>query len=269
MRPLTTRIAFELVLGAVVVASLLIILRKSRRLAEFEIEQAANNQSLRLLLEALRQKGYNAGPWEVTEQTSTANDHGGITKREAVIARLDHELAEDRSTIADLQKQLSSSNDQNSKAQATADEQLRKLQADSQAHIQDLQTKLDTALAQLDIVHQRVASLEADNNQLRAETSGVTSRAAEVSHIVAGLQDLERRRDVYLTSILRRYRDITDEFRGMSSILDTSHEPGSNACSGAALSRIQNAVNSAEDDLRQTNELNARSQKLEKQLLKN
>lgn len=268
MRPLTTRIAFEIVLGAVVLASLVIILRKSRRLAEYESERAANTQSLRLLQEALRQKGH-AGPWEVTEQTSTANDHGGITKREAVITRLDHELAEDRSTIADLQKQLSTSSEQNTKAQAAADEQLRQLQTDSQAHIQDMQTKLDAALAQLDIVHQRVASLEADNNQLRAETSGATSRAAEVARTVAGLQDLERRRDVYLTSILRRYRDITDEFRAMSSILDTSHDPGSNACSGAALSRIQNAVTSAEDDLRQMNELNARSQKLQKQLLKN
>ena len=40
------------------------------------------------------------------------------------------------------------------------------------------------------------------------------------------------------------------------------------ACGGAALSRIQSAVTSAEDDLRQVSELDARSQKLEKQLLK-
>ena len=55
----------------------------------------------------------------------------------------------------------------------------------------------------------------------------------------------------------------------MSSMLDTSHDPAPDACGGAALSRIQNAVNSAEDDLRQMNELNARSQKLEKQLRRN
>ena len=67
--------------------------------------------------------------------------------------------------------------------------------------------------------------MEADNNQLETDTSGATSRAADVAHTVASLQDLERRRDVYLTSILRRYRDITDEFRAMSSMLDTSHDP--------------------------------------------
>ena len=90
----------------------------------------------------------------------------------------------------------------------------------------------------------------------------------DVAHIITNLQDLESRREVYLTSILRRYRDITDEFRAMSGMLDTNRDGNSTACSGAVLSRIQSAVNSAEDDLRQVNELNARTQKLEKQLQK-
>jgi hypothetical protein len=110
--------------------------------------------------------------------------------------------------------------------------------------------------------------LETDNAQLKSDTTTTNARAAEVSRIISNLQDLERRRDVYLTSILRRYRDLTDEFHAMSGMIDTSHEPGAGACSGAALSRIQSAVTSAEDDLRQMNELSARSQKLEKQLMK-
>ena len=185
-----------------------------------------------------------------------------------VIERLDRELAETRATIADLQTQLSTANDQNAKALASAEERLQKQQADAQAQLEDLQKKLDAALAESDIARQRVAALEADNAKLKTDTAAVTTRAADVAHIIASLQDLDRRRDVYLTSILRRYRDITGEFRAMSSMLDTSHDPNSGACSGAVLSRIQNAVNSAEDDLRQLNELNARSQKLEKQLAK-
>jgi DNA repair exonuclease SbcCD ATPase subunit len=165
-----------------------------------------------------------------------------------------------------LQTQLSTSNDLNTKALATAEENLQKQQADSQAQLEDLQKKLDAALAQADIARQRVAAMEADNAKLKADTTAVTTHDADVAHIIASLQDLDGRRDVYLTSILRRYRDITDQFRAMSSMLD--HEPSSGACSGAVLSRIQNAVNLAEDDLRQLNELNARSQKLEKQLLK-
>ena len=101
------------------VASLVIILRQSRRIAEYQRQQAADAQSLRLLQEALRQKGQPRPCRRCTEETSAANDHAGIAKREAIIERLDHELAESRATIADLQKQLSAANDQNAKAQAS------------------------------------------------------------------------------------------------------------------------------------------------------
>ena len=268
MRPLTTRIAFELILGLVLVVSLLMILRQARRIAEFQRRQEADGQSLRLLKEALRQKDLQKAPSEVTEETLGGNDRAGITKRETVIARLDRELAESRATVTDLQAQLSASGDQNAKALASAQEGLAKQLADSQAQLEDLQRKLEAALGAADIARQRAAALEADNTQLKTDTTAVNARAADVAHIISSLQDLDHRRDVYLTSILRRYRDITSEFRAMSSIMDTSHDPSSSACSSAALSRIQSAVTSAEDDLRQLNEVSARTQKLEKQLLK-
>jgi hypothetical protein len=268
MRPLGLRITFELILGAVLAASLVIILRQSRQMAEFQRHQESDAQSLQLLREALRQKDLQKASPVVAEEAPVGNDHAAIAKREVVIERLDRELAETRATMTDLQTQLSTSNDQNTKALTTAQENLQKQQADSQAQLEDLQKKLDAALAQSDIARQRAAALEADNAQLKTSTTAVATQATDVSHIIASLQDLDRRRDIYLTSILRRYRDITGEFHAMSSMLDTSHDPSSGACSGAVLSRIQNAVNSAEDDMRQLSELNARTQKLEKQLLK-
>ncbi|MGD1103574.1 MAG: hypothetical protein ABSA59_16105 [Terriglobia bacterium] len=268
MRPLGLRITFELILGAVLVASLVIILRQSQRIAEYQRHQEADAQSLRLLRAACDQKDLHKAPPAVAEEAPAVDDRAGIARREAVIERLDRELAETRATITDLQTQLSTSNDQNTQAVASATERLQKQQADAQAQLEDLQKKLDAALAQADIARQRVAALEADNAKLKTDTAAVTTRTTDVDHIIASLQDLDRRRDIYLTSILRRYRDITGEFRAMSSMLDTSQHPSSGACSGAVLSRIQNAVNSAEDDLRQVNELNARSQKLEKQLQK-
>jgi hypothetical protein len=257
-----------LILGVVLVASLVVILRQSRRITELQRHQAADAQSLRLLQEALRQKDLQKVPPSAAEETLEGNDHAGIVKREAVIERLDHDLAEAHATITDLQTQLSTSTDQHGKALANAEDHLLKQQADSQAQLDDLQKKLDAAVAASDIARQRAAVLEADNAQFKTDTTGATARAADVAHIIANLQDMDRRRDVYLTSILRRYRDITDEFRAMSSMMDTSHDASSSACSGAALSRIQSAVTSAEDDLRQLNDLSARTQKLEKQLLK-
>jgi chromosome segregation ATPase len=258
----------ELILGVVLGIFLVVIVRQSRRIAQFQRQQAADAQTLRTLQDALRQKGLPTTVPEAGGENPAANDHAGIARREAVIERLDHELAQSHASITDLQTQLSAANDQIAKTQASADERLQKQQADTQAQLDDLQKKLDAALAASDIARQRAAVLEADNTELKTDSTTVNARAADVVKIISGLQDLERRRDVYLTSILRRYRDITDEFRAMSSIMDTSHDPGSSACSGAALSRIQSAVTSAEDDMRQMNELNARSQKLQKQLLK-
>lgn len=268
MRPSYARIRWELILGFILGVSLVMILRQSRRIAEYQRHLAADAQSLRLLQEALRQKDMQKLPPAVPEETSAGNDHAGIAKREKVIEDLDRELAESRSTITNLQSQLSASNDQNAKAVANAEEQLQKQQADSQAQLDDLQKKLDAARAESDIIHQRLAVVEADNAQMKTDTTASAARAADVARIIASLQDMDRRREVYLTSILRRYRDITGEFHAMTGMLDTGHDPNSGACGGAALSRIQSAVTSAEDDLRQVSELDARSQKLEKQLLK-
>ncbi len=268
MRPLYMRTTMELVLGALVVACLLIILYQSRRVAEYQRHQAADAKTLQALQQALRLKGLEVLPPPAPEQLPLEEDRGSA-KKEEVIKRLDRELAENHATIEDLQTQLSTANDQNAKALATAQEQLQKQQADAQAQVEDLKKQLDAALSQADIARQRLAALEADDAKLKTDTAASTAHAADVAHTIAGLQDLDRRREVYLTSILRRYRDITSQFSAMSSMLDTSHDPGANACSGAVLSRIQNAVSSSEDDLRQISEINERVQKLEKQLRKN
>ncbi len=269
MRPWRFRFTFELILGVVLIVSLLMMWRQSRRITDFQRRQQEDTQAWRLLQKALRQKEAQAAPSPTPEGAAPSNDEkADLTKREAVIERLDQELAETRANLSDLQTQLSNSNQQNAQALADAEARLEKQQTDSQAQFDDLQKKLDAALTQADIARQRAAAVEADNSKLRTETATATTQSNDVSHTIASLQDLENRREVYLTSILRRYRDITSEFRAMSSMLDTSRDAGSGACSGAALSRIQNAVTSADDDMRQLSELNARAQKLEKQLLK-
>ena len=85
---------------------------------------------------------------------------------------------------------------------------------------------------------------------------------------MASLQSLERRRDGYLTSIIRRYRDVTSQFRAMSGMIDSARDGNSSAFNDAALLRIQNAISLADDDLRQLNELNAQISQLDKKLLK-
>jgi DNA repair exonuclease SbcCD ATPase subunit len=267
MQPWTRRIIFELVLGVVVAASLAIVLHLVRRLAEFERRHEADAQCLRLYHQAWLQKTLQQLPPPSVE-VLPGGDARLAASKEATIERLDRELAEARARMADLQAQLASATEQNNKAAAGAQERLQQQQAAAQLQVDDLQKKLEAAQADASIARQRVSALEADNSKMRIDANSVNTQAAEAARLVAGLQDIQRRRDVYLNSILRRYRDITNDFRNMSGILDTSHDGNSGACSGAALSRIQTAVGGAEDDLRQINELDARTQKLEKQLLK-
>jgi chromosome segregation ATPase len=242
-----------------------LILNQRRRIAVYQRQQEGDAQALRLLQQALQRKILEHLPPPVTEELPPANELG-IANREATIARLDRELAQTRATVTDLQNQLSSANDQNAQAQASAEQRLQKQQADSQAQADDLQKKLDAALAQSDIARQRAAALEADNAKLKTDADAAGTRTSDAARALAGLRDLNQRRELYLTSILRRYRDITSEFHAMTAMIDTSHDMSPGPCNGVALSRIQNAVTSAEDDMRQLNELNARAQKLEKQL---
>ena len=89
MRPLGTRIIFEVVLGLVLITSLRMTLRQSRRIAEYQRYQEADAQSLRLLQEALRQKDLQMSLPLESEEIPGSNDHAGITRREAAITRLD------------------------------------------------------------------------------------------------------------------------------------------------------------------------------------
>jgi hypothetical protein len=128
---------------------------------------------------------------------------------------------------------------------------------------------LESAQAELQASRQRLTALEADNAKLKAENRAGAARAAELAHVMAELQDLDSRRDAYLTSIMRRYHDITSQFRAMSGMLGSTRDSNSTSpFSDAALTRIQSAVSAADDDLRQLTELNDQARQLEKKLAK-
>jgi hypothetical protein len=128
---------------------------------------------------------------------------------------------------------------------------------------------LESTQAELQGSRQRLTALQADNAKLRADASAGAAQAAELARTVAALQDLESRREALLTSIMRRYRDITSQFQAMSGMLGSSRDSNSTSpLTDAALTRIRDAVSSANDDLRQLSELNAQARQLENKLAK-
>ena len=258
--------ALVLTLGVALVASVGIILRQSWRLAALERQQAADLQSLRELQAALRQRELQKAPAEAESPAPPGDYQATLAKRNATIERLNRELSEAQANIKELQAQLSNSSDEHEKALASANERHQKEQEDWQSQLDALKQELDSAQAELQASRQRLAALEADNAKLKSDNSAASARAAEFARVVAQLQDLDSRRDAYLTSIMRRYRDITSQFRAMSGMLGSSRDSNSSPLSDAALTRIQNAVSAADDDLRQLSELNAQARQLEKKL---
>jgi chromosome segregation ATPase len=257
-----------LTLGVALIAAVGMMLRQSWRLATLERQQAADRQSLRQLREALRQHELQKTPAEAESPAPLGAHQATLAKRNVTIEELNRALDEAQANIKQLQAQLSNASDEREKALASANELHQKEREDWQSQLEALKQQLDSAQADSQASRERLAALEADDAKLKSNNSAASARLAEFARVIADLQDLDRRRDAYLTSIMRRYRDITSQFRAMSGMLDSSREPKSSAFSDAALTRIQNAVSLADDDLRQLTELNAQARQLETKLAK-
>jgi len=269
MRREHLQFAVVLALSVALVIALGLLVRQSRRLAILEQQQETDLHSLRRLFDAVRQRDFAKPPAEVESPVPAGNCQAALAGRTAAIERLDHELSEAQASIMSLQSQLSNSTEEREKAVASANEMLQKEKADWQAQLGSLKQDLESAQADAQASRQRLAALEADNAKLNNTNNAASSRAVDLARIIAQLQDLDGRRDALLTSILRRYRDITSQFRAMSGQLGSSRDANnSNPFADAALTRIQSAVSSADDDLRQLSELNAQTRQLEKKLAK-
>ena len=262
-------IALSVALGVALLASVGISLRLFWRLAALERQRAADLRSLGELQAALRQRELQKTPAEAENPAPAGDYRAALAQRNAALERLKGELSQAQAGITALQAQLLDSSEENQKALAAANERRQKERADFDSQLEASKQDLDSAQAELQASRQRLAALEADNAKLKGDNSAASARAAEFARLVAQLQDLDSRRDALLTSIMRRYRDITSQFRAMSGMLGSSRDSNpTSPFSDAALTRIQSAVSSADDDLRQLTELNAQASKLEKKLAK-
>ncbi len=118
--------------------------------------------------------------------------------------------------------------------------------------------------AEIRAKNERLAQLEASLRKTREELQSLSQRASAFGPIVAELSEINRRRENTVTSLQRRYRDITDQLRALAVRLDTQRD--SPAAAVGDISRIQTAVLAAEEDLRQLNTLNSQSQQLMQKL---
>lgn len=180
-----------------------------------------------------------------------------IEDKDRELAAQGQALADLRAKLADFEQQLTASREQ----------QLAELKR-REEEMAELSNKLDTASkasaqaqADLEIRNKRLLQLEAD---LRKQTEEARKQAARIKQVFDDMDSLSRRREAFMNNIQLRYREATDLFRALSLRLDSMRD--GTAAAGNELSRIQNAVSLADEDMRQLRALHTRATQLQKDL---
>ena len=136
---------------------------------------------------------------------------------------------------------------------------------DGRRNLADASQTIETLRSQLKTNAGYVADLETANSRLKEEAATGKQSAVQTQQTVSDLEGVFRRREMYLNDILRRYKEITEQYRAMSGVRD-SRDREAAPVSSAEISRIQNTIALAEEDLKQIYALNAQAQRLQKKL---
>jgi len=110
----------------------------------------------------------------------------------------------------------------------------------------------------------RAMQVELANQQLRRREEESRQRISRMLKLAEEADDLYRRREMYLSNILRRYREVTDLYRMLNQQFANPRDGAAPANND--LSRVQNAIYQAEDDMRQLQGLNSQAARLQKEM---
>ncbi len=172
-----------------------------------------------------------------------------LAQATATIEELQDKLAELESSLAELSEE---------------NRQFKTLQEDLEDRLARANRVVEAMQIQLKESSDRMVRLEVRNRALRQEQQQAGEKLKRSQRLLAELENLNRRREDLLTTIVRRYREVAEVYRTVSMPQGTTEELGPTA--GVDLSRIQNALSLAEEDLRQLRTLNARAEHVQSEL---
>ncbi len=218
-------------------------------------------------------------PPTITAPTVVAIEKKSIAKPSAPlaaatpqnIALLEQQLSDRAGRLANTEANLNETKTRLNESEAKI-ATLTEQSAQAQVNEKTLQQGLETATRQFaslqsDLKSRDTKAADADAAQLKMLKQSADSAqksAAKTSELANELEEIARRRETYLSQILSRYREATELFRAMSLRMDNPRDAGSPLNND--LSRIQQAVQHAEEDLRQLRSLNQGSTRLMKEL---
>ncbi len=168
-----------------------------------------------------------------------------------------------RELLREQAKTLSAARDAAARAEATlvsqeAEGKNWKAQMDELRELAQGARRLGDALQiELRAKSERLLKVETSEKLLRDRLARAESAPAKVAGVSREVEDLNRRREALLMALLRGYREVGDLYRNFALNAETR-----DGLQAGELSRIQTAIQRAEDDLRQLQALNARMARL-------
>jgi len=173
------------------------------------------------------------------------------------LAQSSAEASRLQARVGDLESRAEAEGETNRRLSAALEEERKNL-ADASQALEALRNQWKAGGA-------RLADLESLNARLKAEAAAGQQSSAQTQQTLADLQSIFHRREMYLSNILRRYKEITEQYRAMSGVRD-GRERDAGPLNSAEVSRIQNSIAMAEEDLKQISALNAQAERLQKKL---
>ncbi len=177
-----------------------------------------------------------------------------IAESQAALEASRKELSAARNDVAALQAQAGQEQVQREKLTAELAE-IDEALASTKRVVAATQTELKAK-------NERLVRLETSEKIVREAAGKAELESAKSLRTAQELEDLNRRREVLLNSMVRRYREVTDQYRTLSLRVQTRADQLGLDPGAGELSRIQTSVQQAEDDLRQLNGLSAQAAKL-------
>lgn len=177
-----------------------------------------------------------------------------------MLSQMKDQLAAANSSIAELQNRVqelestSSRTEEENKRLAAAESDLKEDLAGANRVIEAMKTELKGKT-------DRLVALETASRRSADDLKAANDKIVKIAGWTRDLEDLNRRREVYLTNLMRRYRDLTDQMRALTIRLDNPQE-SAHGSPAVDLPRLQNIVSLAEEDLRQLSSLNSQAARL-------
>jgi small-conductance mechanosensitive channel len=180
------------------------------------------------------------------------------------IQRLELSLADANASIARLQSRL---DEAEAKIQDLAVDNKRLAASEA-----DLTPSLATANQTVDVLQKELTGLRDHSTQieiayqkLRDQTGTDAQKLAQLQQLAAEMLEIQQRRETYLNSIVRRYKQITEQYRSLAGVLQ-DQRTGTPEAGSTEMARIQDAISLAEEDLRQLSNLDAQALRIQKKM---